>query len=92
MRKELPAIFVDISDIELTAEGNTLWIRAFLLVERESQKGIVVGKKGSNIKAIRREAVNELEELFPQDINLDLRVKVSKDWRKNDHILNRLIH
>ena len=93
MRKELPhSIFVEISDIELSEADDVLWIRAFLLVERESQKGIVVGKKGVNIKTIRRESKKELEELFPQRIDLDLRVKVSKDWRKNEHVLRGLIH
>lgn len=92
LREEIPhSVFVDISDMELVDSGRALWIRAFLLVERESQLGIVVGKKGAGIRAIRTEAERELAELFPQRIKLDLRVKVSKDWRKNDTILRRLI-
>ena len=90
VREELPhAIYVEIADMELA--GETLWIRAFLLVERESQLGIVVGKKGSGVRAIRKAAVRDLTELFPYRIDLDLRVKVSKDWRKNALLLKKII-
>lgn len=90
VREEIPhAIYVEIADMELRDE--TLWIRAFLLVERESQLGIVVGKKGSGVRAIRKAAVRDLSELFPYRIDLDLRVKVSKDWRKKDFLLKKLI-
>lgn len=69
----------------------TLWIRAFLMVERESQKGILIGKGARMIKEIRTEAQKELEELFPYGIRLDLRVKVNRNWRKNDMLLKKLI-
>jgi GTP-binding protein Era len=94
VRQEVPhALYVEISDMEVQGEGEpaTLWIRAFLMVERESQKGILIGKGGRIIKEIRSEAQKELEELFPYRIRLDLRVKVNRNWRKNDMLLKKLI-
>ncbi len=97
--KELPhAIYVEIADMEeravTTASGEErykLWIRAFLMVERESQKGIVVGKKGVRIAEIRKESRKVLDEIFPQRIELDLRVKVNPKWRSKDPLLRNLL-
>jgi GTP-binding protein Era len=63
-----------------------------IFVERESQKGIVVGKGGTMIKAIRQGAEAELAELFPYKVELDLRVKTAPNWQKDDHLLGRMIH
>ncbi len=93
VKEELPhAIYVEIADMEVSDDGTVLWIRAFLIVERESQKGIVVGKGGVGIKAIRVSAQKELNEIFPYRVNLDLRVKANTKWRRNDQILKRLIY
>ena len=93
VHQELPhSIYVEISDMELHDKGNTLWIRAFINVERESQKGMLVGKGGDRIKAIRRSALKDLRELFPYKVELDVRVKVSREWRKNSGVLRKLIH
>ena len=90
LRQELPhSLYVDIADMELN-ETN-LWVRAFIIVERESQKGIVVGKGGEMIKAIRLGALKELKRIFEWKIDLDLRVKTGKDWRHNDSTLRRII-
>ena len=92
VREELPhALYVDVADLETDNEQEKLWIRAFLIAERESQKGILIGKGGSIIKAIRTEAQKELASLFPYRIHLDLRVKVQPNWRKNPDLLARLI-
>ena len=89
-RQEVPhSLYVDISESEF--HGEKLWVRAVLYVERESQKGILVGKAGSRIKQIRCEAEEEQAELFPYRIQLDLRVKVHKKWRKQDSLLRRII-
>ncbi|MBR2106410.1 MAG: KH domain-containing protein, partial [Treponema sp.] len=72
-------------------EGKKLWIRAFLCVERESQKGIVIGKGASKIKEIRMAAIAKLSEIYIQKIDLDLQVKVNKNWRQKDYTLNKLI-
>jgi GTP-binding protein Era len=68
-----------------------LWVRAFIVTERESQKGMVVGKGGAMIKAIRLAAQKDLDSIFDWKIELDLRVKTAKDWRHNDKLLKRLI-
>jgi GTP-binding protein Era len=91
LRQELPhALYVEVADAEFTKENEKLFVRAFIIVERESQKGIVVGKGGAMIKAIRLAALKELHAIFDWKIDLDLRVKTGKDWRHNDKILNRL--
>ena len=92
LRQEVPhAIYIEIADMELSAEGNKLWIRSFLHVERDSQKAILIGKGGSVVKSIRKESQRELEELFPYTLSLDLRVKVSPRWKRQDELLRRLI-
>jgi len=91
LRQELPhSLYVDIADMEL--KGTNLWVRAFIVVERESQKGMVVGKGGEMIKAIRLAALKELKKIFDWKIDLDLRVKTGKDWRSRDHVLKKLIN
>jgi GTP-binding protein Era len=91
-RDEIPhSLYVEVADLEEDPEKNLLWIRAFIVVERESQKGIVVGKGGTQIKAIRQAAQKEVARLFPQKIHLDLRVKASPKWRNKDALLRRLI-
>ena len=93
-RQELPhAIYVEISDMEHNDEKKKLWIRAFLVTERESQKGILVGKGGAVIRQIRIEAQKELNEIFDAyRVFLDLRVKVNKKWKKKDLLLKRMIY
>jgi len=68
-----------------------LWVRAFLICERESQKGMIVGKGGRVIKAIGEAARKELNRIFDWKVDLDLRVKTGKDWRHNDGILRKLL-
>ncbi len=76
---------------DTAGDAGTLWVRAFLNVERESQKGILVGKGGNQIREIRLEAQRELNEIFPYPIHLDLRVKVQPKWRTRDTLLRRLL-
>jgi GTP-binding protein Era len=91
-REEVPhALYVRMEDLEMRDGGATLWGRGFICVERESQKGIVVGKAGERIKAITREAERELSEIFPWAVKLDIRVKVDRDWRTRDPLLRKLI-
>jgi GTPase len=91
-REEVPhALYVRIEDLEMRRDGAELWARGFVCVERESQKGIVVGRAGERIKAIARDAEKELSEIFPYAVRLDLRVKVDRDWRKRDPLLRKMI-
>lgn len=65
-------------------------ISAVLYVERDTQKGIVIGKAGAMIKRIGSEARLELEEMVGTKVHLDLRVKVLKDWRSDPKLMQRL--
>jgi GTP-binding protein Era len=97
---EIPhALYVEVADRELKeappAEGAkpqpTLWLRVFLIVERESQVGIVVGKGGEKIKLIRQAAQKELGKVFSQRIHLDLRCKADPKWRSNDVLIKGIL-
>jgi GTPase len=91
-REEVPhSLYVRIEDLEMRDDGATLWARGFVCVERESQKGIVVGRAGERIKSIVREAEVELSDIFPYAVKLDMRVKVDREWRKRDPLLKKLI-
>lgn len=91
LEKEVPhCIYVRISDMEMKTP-NKMWCRAFLCVETESQKGIVIGKGAQMIKTIRIESIKALRKIFDYKIDLDLQVKVDKNWRQKDQILDRLL-
>ena len=89
---EMPhVIFVEIADIEYNDEEKTVWIRAFINVERDGQKGMIVGKEGKNIKRIRKQSFTEIKRIFPTaSIHLDLRVKSQSKWRNNSIILDKI--
>ena len=90
LREELPhSVAVVVGDIE-TRDDGVVVVPAIVYVERESQKGIVIGKGGELAKAVGSEARPELERLFGAKRFLDLRVKVEKDWQRLDHALDRL--
>lgn len=89
---EIPhSLYVEIADMAMRKEGRELWVRAFLVVERESQKGMVIGKGASMIKTIRVESIKECRKIFDYRVDLDLQVKVNKNWRQKDVILTKLI-
>lgn len=89
---EIPhSIYVEISDMEWKKPGKELWVRAFLVVEKESQKGMVIGKGASMIKHIRVESIKQIRRIFDYRVDLDLQVKVNKNWRQKDVVLQKLI-
>ncbi|HEX2057810.1 MAG TPA: GTPase Era [Actinomycetota bacterium] len=89
-RDELPhSIAVVTEDFEERDDG-LLEIRATVFVERESQKGIVIGKSGETVKAVGTETRLEIEALFGTKVFLELRAKVEKDWQRRAHALERL--
>jgi len=96
LKEELPhSIYVEVADLELRdgdseSERKRLWVRAFIITERESQKGMIVGKGGEMIKAIGRASRKELNVIFDWKVDLDLRVKTGKDWRHNDKVLKKI--
>ena len=84
--KEIP--YVVESAVELFKETDTsIYINANIFVERESQKGIIIGHEGSALKKVATEARKELEKFFGKKIFIELRVKVNKDWRNSDRKL-----
>jgi len=89
-RDELPhSIAVVTEEYEDRPDG-MLEIHARIFVERDSQKGIVIGHKGETLKAVGTEAREEIEVLFGRRVFIDLRVKVEKDWQRRAHALERL--
>jgi GTP-binding protein Era len=88
-REEVPhSVATEVEEIE--REEGLARIHCLLLVERESQKGILIGKGGSMLKRIGTEARRELETLLGERVFLDLRVKVLKDWQRDPRSLTRL--
>ncbi|NLX18247.1 MAG: GTPase Era [Desulfobulbus sp.] len=88
IRKEVPystAVIIDSFE-----EGAPVVIRATILVERDSQKGILVGRKGGMLAAIRQSSATEIARLLDREVRLHLWVKVSRDWTKNTGILRDL--
>ena len=64
-------------------------IDAIIVVSRESQKGIVIGKQGVKLKELGQEARFRLEKFLERNIYLNLRVKVDKDWRSSKESLEK---
>jgi len=88
--QEIPhAVAVEIEEYHERSAKLTS-ISALLYVERDSQKGILVGKGGEMIRKLGRAARLELEELLGTRVYLDLRVKTHKNWRKDDAFMRRL--
>ncbi len=88
-RQEVPhSIAVVVEEVE--REDALTTVRAFLIVERDSQKGIVIGKGGSTLKTIGSRARAEMELVLGEKVFLDLRVKVLKEWQRDPKALQRL--
>ncbi|MPZ52338.1 MAG: GTPase Era [Acidimicrobiia bacterium] len=90
LRDELPhSLAMRIEDLE-TRDDGLFTITADVVVERKSQKGIVIGKGASLLKVAGTEAREELERLFGTKVHLDLRVVVERDWQRRATALDRL--
>ena len=81
--KEIP-YSVEVAVEEFKEEAKKIHIRAVIYVERDSQKGIIIGKQGKALKKVATEARRELERFFGKTIYLETYVKVDKDWRSSD--------
>lgn len=89
-REEIPhAVAVEIEEMIERDEGK-MYIRAVIYVERNSQKGIIIGKNGKMLKKIGQLARQDIESLLAISTYLDLWVKVKGDWREKDEELQRL--
>ncbi len=87
-KKEIPYA-VEIETEEFFEEENIIRMRSVIMVERETQKGIIIGHKGSALKRVGVEARKDLEKFFGKQIHLELYVKVNKNWRSNQKQLKR---
>lgn len=87
-QKEIPYA-VEVLTEQFEETENIIRIRSVILVERNSQKGIIVGSRGSAIKHVGIEARKTLETFFEKKIHLELFVKVNKNWRSNHTQLKR---
>ncbi|EKX96535.1 MULTISPECIES: GTPase Era [Selenomonas] len=86
-RDEIPhAVAVDIEEMTTRAKGD-VYIRAVIYVERESQKGIVIGARGALLRTIGQRARADVETLLGAKVYLDLWVKTRKDWRNRANAL-----
>jgi len=81
---------VKVEEIREEPEKNLLYIQATIFIERDSQKGIIIGKGGKMLKKIGTLAREELEFLLGKKIYLDLWVKALKDWRERETHIRRL--
>lgn len=89
-REEIPhSIAVAIEDMKVEPNG-VVHISAIIFVERDSQKGIIIGKKGDLLKEIGKRARHDIESLLGSKIFLELWVKVQKDWRNHERVLREL--
>ena len=87
-KKEIP-YSVEIDTEEFFEDDNIIRIRSVIMVERETQKGIIIGHKGSALKRVGTEARKDLEKFFGKQIHLELYVKVNKNWRSDERQLRR---
>ena len=90
LRQELPHSLAVVVDELETQDNGVLRIEATIYVERESQKGMVIGKGGTMIRDVGTDARSDLERVFATPVFLDLRVRVEKDWQRRDETLDRL--
>ncbi|MFP5334494.1 MAG: GTPase Era [Actinomycetes bacterium] len=91
VRDELPhSLAVVVEEMTPREEGDMLDVHVWLYVERDSQKGIVIGKGGARLREVGTRARHQIEALLGTRVYLDLRVKVAKDWQRDPKQLARL--
>ena len=86
--KEIPYA-VEIETEEFIEDEKIIRIRSVIMVERDTQKGIIIGHKGAALKKVGMQSREELEKFFGKQIHIELYVKVNKDWRNNAYQLRR---
>ena len=87
-KKEIPYA-VEIDTEEFHEDEKIIRMRSVIMVERETQKGIIIGHKGSALKRVGVEARKDLEKFFGKQVHLELYVKVNKNWRSSQNQLKR---
>lgn len=87
-KKEIP-YSVEIETEEFFEDEKIIRMRSVIMVERDSQKGIIIGHKGAALKRVGVEARKDLEKFFDKQVHLELYVKVNKNWRSDNKQLKR---
>ncbi len=87
-KKEVPYA-VEVNTEEFLENDTLIRIRAIIMVERDTQKGILIGHKGNALKRVGTEARKDLEKFFGKKVFLELYVKVNKNWRNDEKQLRR---
>ena len=87
-KKEIP-YSVEIETEEFFEEEEIIRMRSIIMVERETQKGIIIGHKGAALKRVGVEARKDMEKFFGKQVHLELYVKVNKNWRSDARQLRR---
>jgi GTP-binding protein Era len=87
-KKEIP-YSVEVETEEFFEDEDIIRIRSVIMVERDTQKGIIIGHKGAAIKKVGVEARKDLEKFFAKQVHIELYVKVNKNWRSNSQQLRR---
>ena len=87
--QEIPYVSEVITE-SFKIKNKVLRISSMIIVERDSQKGIIIGNNGESIKKLGSESRKNLEDFFKRKVFLELNVKVYKDWRKNSNQLKKL--
>ena len=80
---------VEVNTEEFYEEEHIIRMRSVIMVERESQKGIIIGHKGSALKRVGVESRKDLEKFFGKQVHLELYVKVQKNWRDKESDLKK---
>ncbi|MBR5478431.1 MAG: GTPase Era [Bacteroidaceae bacterium] len=86
--KEIPYVCEAVVE-QFKEDDGKIYIKALIYVERDSQKGIIIGHEGSALKRVATDARRELEKFFGKRIFLEIYVRVDKDWRNSDRQLRR---
>lgn len=87
-KKEIPYA-VEVETEEFFEDEKIIRMRSVIMVERETQKGIIIGHKGSALKRVGVQARKDLEKFFGKQVHMELYVKVNKNWRSNQNQLKR---
>ncbi|WP_036380095.1 GTPase Era [Muricauda sp. MAR_2010_75] len=87
-KKEIP-YSVEVETEEFLEDDDIIRIRSVIMVERDTQKGIIIGHKGSALKRVGVESRKDLEKFFDKQVHIELYVKVNKNWRSNSQQLRR---
>ena len=88
-QKEIPYAVEVVVEL-FKEEAELIHIKALIIVERDSQKGILIGKGGSHIRRVRIKAKRQIQKLLGRPVQLHLHVRVAKNWQSDTKMLGRL--